>query len=104
MQSAEDINDAGQIVGVGTLNGVWRGYIMTPLAPGDVTRDGKVDFADATMMLQAAVGLLSGVSVSLGDIAPSPSADPRGYGDSVVDAMDATRVLRQLSGLETRWP
>lgn len=104
LQTAEDINDSGQIVGVGILNNVWCGYIMTPVAPGDVNKDGKVEAGDAAMMLQAGAGLLTGVSVSLGDIAPSPSADPRGYGDGVVDMLDAIRVLRKVSGFETHWP
>jgi probable HAF family extracellular repeat protein len=104
LQTAEDINDAGQIVGVGILNGTWRGYIMSPVAPGDVNKDGTVDAADAVLMLQSGAGLLAGVSARLGDVAPSPSADPRGYGDGVVDMLDALRVLRHVSGLESHWP
>jgi probable HAF family extracellular repeat protein len=102
--TAEDINDAGQIVGVGELAGVWRGYIMTPLRPGDVSRDGRLDAADAVIMLQAGAGLKAGVSVSLGDVAPAPSASGTGYGDGQVDLLDAVRTLRFLSGFETPWP
>jgi probable HAF family extracellular repeat protein len=102
--TAEDITDAGQIVGQGSFNNKYRGYILTPIPPGDVDKDGKLTGADAVMMLQSGAGLLNSVSTSLGDIAPSPSAGAAGYGDGVVDVLDAIRVLRQINGMETHWP
>ena len=35
--SATDINDAGQIVGVGRINGLTRAFLLTPTDPGQIT-------------------------------------------------------------------
>jgi probable HAF family extracellular repeat protein len=48
---ARDINDQGQVVGLGDLNGAKRGFVLTALPPsGDLTGDGKPDvlWQDAT--------------------------------------------------------
>jgi hypothetical protein len=53
--SAEDINNAGQIVGHGYLNGQPHGYLLTPLSPaplpGDTNMDGSVTATDMALLL-----------------------------------------------------
>ena len=52
LSEAKDINDAGAIVGVGTLLGAKHGFLLRPLAPGDANADGKVDFSDLVRLAQ----------------------------------------------------
>ena len=51
------INDAGQIVGEGVPPGgdpeVHHGFLLTPVAPGDIDHDGDVDVTDLLLLLGA---------------------------------------------------
>jgi probable HAF family extracellular repeat protein len=46
LQSANDINDQGQIVGRGLKNFVMRGFLLTPIVSADRDSDGDVDVSD----------------------------------------------------------
>jgi probable HAF family extracellular repeat protein len=52
LTEAKDVNDAGAIVGVGKLLGAKHAFLLRPLAPGDATADGKVDFNDLVRLAQ----------------------------------------------------
>ena len=51
LNTANGINDAGQIVGNGTINGYTRGFLLTPALPGDANLDGVVDINDLSKVL-----------------------------------------------------
>jgi probable HAF family extracellular repeat protein len=108
LYAAYDINDFGQIIGFGLVNGVTRGFRLTPTgAPfpyGDANRDGAVNLADAALMLQIAGGLSSTPDLRAADIAPIRLCDPIGFGDNRVDILDAVRLTRRIAGLEPVWP
>jgi probable HAF family extracellular repeat protein len=53
--SPRKINDRGQVVGVGTLYGLRRPFLMSPL-PGDLDGDGDRDLADAAGFHNAFTG------------------------------------------------
>jgi pimeloyl-ACP methyl ester carboxylesterase len=78
-------------------------YKLAPDA-GDVNGDGRVDIADVVTILRSASGLGTVSFFARGDVAPKPSADPRGYGNGILDMPDALRVMRYISDLETLWP
>ena len=62
LERARAINEAGMIVGSGTLDGVSgeRGFILLPIAqPGDLDGNGAVDVADLVLLI-AAWGACSG--------------------------------------------
>jgi hypothetical protein len=78
----------------------------TTLAYGDVNGDGQVNRDDVLLVLQVSAGRwsLAGTCVRSGDVAPKPSADPRGFGDGRLDIRDVARLLRRLANLEPVWP
>jgi uncharacterized membrane protein len=51
LQWAYGIDDVGHIAGFGTIGGVTRGYLLTPLLPGDANEDGRVDINDLSRVL-----------------------------------------------------
>jgi len=54
LEAAKDINNAGRIVGTGTApNGESHGFLLIPIAPGDVNRDGTVNVNDLLALLAA---------------------------------------------------
>lgn len=46
LYDARGVNEHGQIVGEGVFDGEFRGFVLTPLRPGDVNADGTVSVAD----------------------------------------------------------
>jgi probable HAF family extracellular repeat protein len=52
LNEAKGINDSGVIVGTGTLSGQRHAFMLRPLAPGDATADGSVDFNDLVALAQ----------------------------------------------------
>jgi len=52
LNEATGVNDAGVIVGTGTLAGAAHGFLLRPLAAGDATADGSVDFNDLVKLAQ----------------------------------------------------
>jgi probable HAF family extracellular repeat protein len=70
LQYAHGINEAGQIAGYGTLNGLTRAFLLTPITPpslpGDANRDGSVNGTDFAL-LAGNFGVLSGADWSRGD-------------------------------------
>ena len=84
LEEAKDINDLGQIVGHGTIQGQVHAFLLDPLTPprhpGDSDGDGRVDFLDA-LALTAAWG--SGE----GDPLYDPNVDFNS--DGTIDLSDA---------------
>jgi probable HAF family extracellular repeat protein len=68
LNAAEDINDAGQIVGMGTLNGVQRGFVMD-LGAGDLIVSSPVALDQTVQTHQNAP-----VDITLGLQSPSGSS------------------------------
>ncbi|HEY3268782.1 MAG TPA: hypothetical protein VGM37_17835 [Armatimonadota bacterium] len=92
--AARDINDAGQIAGTGVFQGGYHGFLLTPVpVPGDANGDSLVTTQDAALALGMAVGLTPTANPDLLDLAPSPSGNPKGYGDGRLDALDVLRML-----------
>ena len=54
--SANDINDAGQIVGEGMWGGVYRAFILTPDSDGTITAD-PITVPEASCLVLLAIGL-----------------------------------------------
>ena len=81
LQDATAINSAGQIIGYGTDGGQTRGFLLTPLEPGDANGDGRVDINDLTTVL-ANYGQ-TGMTWTQGEFT----------GDGTVDINDLTIVL-----------
>jgi probable HAF family extracellular repeat protein len=52
LSEATGVNDAGAIVGTGTLAGAKHGFLLRPLAAGDANADGQVDFNDLVRLAQ----------------------------------------------------
>jgi probable HAF family extracellular repeat protein len=52
LDEAAGVNDDGVIVGTGTLSGERHGFLLRPLALGDATADGRVDFEDLVALAQ----------------------------------------------------
>jgi probable HAF family extracellular repeat protein len=52
LEEASGVNDAGVIVGNGSLSGARHGFLLRPLAAGDANADGRVDFADLVALAQ----------------------------------------------------
>jgi uncharacterized membrane protein len=98
---ASDINDAGQIVGQASLTCDVFGVLMTPVLPGDVDGNKQVDARDVTAILRGVAGLrlITADEAWAGDVAPSPSSHPSGYGDGRLDISDAAQIMLQVSGL-----
>jgi probable HAF family extracellular repeat protein len=83
LQSACGIDDAGHIVGYGTVSdGSTHAFLLTPTLPGDGNLDGKVDINDLTIVL-ANYGKTAGMDWTTGDF----------NGDGRVDINDLTIVL-----------
>jgi hypothetical protein len=59
---------------------------------GDVNNDGKVNVQDATLVLRAAVGLVT--------LSPAQAAAADVITDGKVNVSDATRILRMAVGLQ----
>lgn len=105
LSAARSINDLGQIVGYGWHNNVPRAFLLTPTAVfGDANNDGSVTFADAAIVASMAAGAAPAKNLMFLDVAPATSSAPRGFGDGKLDLLDAVRILRKASSLETRWP
>jgi uncharacterized membrane protein len=51
LQQAWDIDNNGDILGTGTLNGTASSFLLQPALPGDANLDGKVDINDLTIVL-----------------------------------------------------
>jgi probable HAF family extracellular repeat protein len=108
--NAAGINDAGQIAGYGRHNGALRAFRLSPTVPparyGDADVNGLVTATDVSYLLGVAGGLLvpPGPALLAGDVAPSPSCSPGGFGDNRLDLLDAVRVLRRVRSGETVWP
>ena len=79
---AYGISSNGYIVGAGTTGGETEGFLLTPVLPGDVNGDGRVDINDLTIVL-ANYGKTAGMSWGTGDL----------VGDGTVDINDLTIVL-----------
>ena len=79
---AQDIDDAGCIVGTGGLGGVGRGFLLTPLA-ANLNRDAWLDRGDAALFALAYVR-----SDELADVT----------GDGAVDRDDLRAFARAFSG------
>jgi beta-glucanase (GH16 family) len=90
----------------GGYNQLWRLDPPDQPIPGDANLDGNVTAADVRVVLEMAAGsrAASPYAARAADVAPRPSADPRGYGDGQTDIRDAARVARRLVGLEPVWP
>src|SRR5258706_579660 len=52
LNEAKGINDSGVIIGTGALSGQSHAFMLRPLAPGDATADGAVDFNDLVALAQ----------------------------------------------------
>jgi probable HAF family extracellular repeat protein len=52
LEEATGISDTGWIAGTGSLSGARHGFLLRPLAPGDATADGTVDFSDLVALAQ----------------------------------------------------
>ena len=48
---ADAIDNNGDIVGYGSNNGTYQGFLLTPALPGDANLDGMVDINDLTIVL-----------------------------------------------------
>lgn len=94
--------------------GVWQVSIrgVQPPPPeeevlwGDISGDGKINIADATLALRIAVGLVSPTEkqIQAGDVAPKPGTGGRAFGDGMIRINDVVRILRRIVGLEQTWP
>lgn len=106
--AANDINDAGQIVGYGRRGESLRAYRLTPLVPdvlyGDADGNGLLEMNDVATLLRIAGGMEPVGNLLVCDVAPAPVCTPRGFGDGLVTIADAVRVARRLAGLEPVWP
>ncbi len=69
LQSASDINDSGQIVGLGTYRGFPRAFLLNPLTPcdGDLDGDRDVDLSDLGIVL-ADWNCAAGPGLCAGDV------------------------------------
>jgi len=93
LQAASDINDAGQIVGSGQIDGEIHAFLLTPTEPnwpGDIDGDGDVDLGDLATLL-AAYGTCDG------DPGYNLAADLDGSG--CIDLLDLAALLANY-GLE----
>ena len=93
---ALDINDIGQIVGIGTTNGQSHAFLLSPVILGDINRDGRVDISDVIFDLRCALGL------SIEPYQCLPCADING--DGKVDISDVILTLRMALGLDPLKP
>lgn len=83
--SVTQINDAGWIVGTGTINGESHGFVLKPLCPGDLNADGAVDLSDLALLLS-----------SYGCNGPGCTGDLNG--DGVTDLGDLAVLLSHYGG------
>ena len=95
LMAARDINERGQILGWGiTDSDEWHAFLMTPLIPGDLTDDGKVDFKDF-----AVLGL--GWRSSPGDDNWNQICDISDPNDDIIDERDLDVLTEHwLAGVE----
>ncbi|MCP3904927.1 MAG: hypothetical protein GY715_14980 [Planctomycetes bacterium] len=83
LEDAWDINDAGRIVGVGTLGGAKRGFLLTPVAnAADADGDTDVDFGDILAIIGA-----------WGDCGPTTDCAADLNGDGTVSFADVLIVI-----------
>ena len=93
--TSDQLNDLGNQLGLHSftwyINAGFDLRLSDPI-PGDVTEDGKADYADALLILRASIGLaeLTDFQKQLADI----------NGDSTPDYSDALIILRRSIGLE----
>lgn len=80
LQYATDVNNLGQIVGYGGFNNKTRGFLLTPMRPGDVDGNDCVDDADLLALL-----------FTFGSTGPNLPADLNV--DGLVDDQDLLEVL-----------
>jgi len=71
---AVDINDRGQIVGLGEAGGLLRSFILTPTVRGDMNCDDEIDMADVAPFVlalvdpNAYVAAFAGCAAGVGDM------------------------------------
>lgn len=105
LSAARSVNDRGQVVGYGWHNNTPRAFLLTPNAVfGDANGDGLVTPVDAILVAAMAAGTAPASNLMYLDVAPSPSAASRGFGNGQIDLMDAVRILRRAASLEVVWP
>ena len=88
LEAARAINEPGQIVGLGTINGETHAFILTPCqANGDMNGDGSTDGRDIQQFADALVGAST-----------EPDDLCRGdfNGSGVVDLVDGSDMVRAL--------
>jgi len=79
LQSLTSINSRGQITGIGNRNGKVRGFVLTPILPGDLNCDLVVDMADVPHFIDAvlATGNFTGCDIARADVNADLVADGR---------------------------
>jgi len=76
-------------------------YALPSLPSGDINGDGTVDIADALLVLQMAVGIVTPTTTQLsaGDVAPLVNGKP--LPDGTIDIVDAMLILEKAVGMLT---
>ena len=85
LESAWDINNAGEIVGIGTHQGFPRAFLLTPGTCADLDGSGVIDLSDLATLLSH-FGSLSGATFADGDT----------DADGDVDLQDLAMLLSQF--------
>ncbi|MBW3623108.1 MAG: PQQ-binding-like beta-propeller repeat protein [Armatimonadetes bacterium] len=100
LESSPAIGPDGTLY-IGSMDGFL--YAFRRSLPGDLTGDGRITVADASLMLQLVVtGAATPEQINKADVAPK-NADNT-YGDRKLDIQDPVRVLRYMVGLEPVFP
>lgn len=88
LQSLTSINNRGQIAGIGVRNGKVRGFVLTPILPGDLNCDLAVDLADVPHFVEAllATGNFTGCDVNRADMSQ----------DGLIDGGDTRQFVAAL--------